>query len=114
MQYLEALCKDLGKPHEEYTKKLDKLRRTSGNTQQTQQPRQSQPAPQQAPPQTQRTARPARVEEEMNQGSPARAPMAAPRAGGGSNAGRPPPQRPQRPVEDEDDFGDTDVNMMLG
>ena len=27
LQYLEALCKDLGRPHEEYTRKLDKLRR---------------------------------------------------------------------------------------
>ncbi|KAJ1429454.1 intraflagellar transport particle protein, partial [Ochromonadaceae sp. CCMP2298] len=27
LQYLEALCKDLGRAHEEYTKKLEKLRR---------------------------------------------------------------------------------------
>ena len=27
LQYLEALCKDLGRPHDEYTRKLDKLRR---------------------------------------------------------------------------------------
>ena len=30
MQYLEALCKDLGKPHEEYSRKLEKLRRATG------------------------------------------------------------------------------------
>ena len=28
LQYLEALCKDLGRPAEEYSKKLDKLRRS--------------------------------------------------------------------------------------
>jgi hypothetical protein len=28
LQYLEALCKDLGRPYEEYSKKLDKLRRS--------------------------------------------------------------------------------------
>lgn len=27
LQYLEALCKDLGRPHDEFTRKLDKLRR---------------------------------------------------------------------------------------
>jgi hypothetical protein len=31
LQYLEALCKDLGKPHEEYSRKLDKLRRVTGS-----------------------------------------------------------------------------------
>ena len=35
LQYLEALCKDLGRPHEEFSRKLDKLRRASpANTQQ--------------------------------------------------------------------------------
>ena len=29
MQYLEALCRDLGRPHDEFTKKLDKLRRSA-------------------------------------------------------------------------------------
>lgn len=34
LQYLEALCKDLGRPHEDYTRKLDKLRRAlPANTQ---------------------------------------------------------------------------------
>ena len=28
LQYLEALCKDLGRSHEEYSKKLEKLRRS--------------------------------------------------------------------------------------
>ena len=27
LQYLEALCKDLGRPHDEFSKKLEKLRR---------------------------------------------------------------------------------------
>lgn len=35
LQYLEAICKDLGRPHEEYSNKLDKMRRTMNlNTQQ--------------------------------------------------------------------------------
>jgi intraflagellar transport protein 88 len=37
LQYLEALCKDLGRPHDEYTAKLEKLRRSQPMTQQTQQ-----------------------------------------------------------------------------
>ena len=28
LQYLEALCKDLGRAHDEYSKKLEKLRRS--------------------------------------------------------------------------------------
>ena len=28
LQYLEAICKDLGRPHEDYSNKLDKMRRT--------------------------------------------------------------------------------------
>lgn len=42
--------------------------------------------------------------------------MAAPRAGGQQAAVRGPPQpsRPARPVDDEDDFGDTDVSSLLG
>lgn len=39
LQYLEALCKDLGRPHEEYSAKLEKLRRSQPmmtNAQQTQ------------------------------------------------------------------------------
>lgn len=45
-----------------------------------------------------------------NRGSP----LAAPRAGGQA-AGRGPPSRaPQRPVDDEDDFADTDVGSLLG
>ena len=34
LQYLEAICKDLGRPHDEYSNKLDKMRRTMNlNTQ---------------------------------------------------------------------------------
>lgn len=35
LQYLEALCKDLGRPHEEYTAKLEKLRRSQPAAMQT-------------------------------------------------------------------------------
>ena len=28
LQYLEALCRDLGRPHDEFSKKLEKLRRS--------------------------------------------------------------------------------------
>ena len=35
LQYLEAICKDLDRPHDEYSSKLDKMRRTMNlNTQQ--------------------------------------------------------------------------------
>jgi intraflagellar transport protein 88 len=37
LQYLEALCKDLGRPHEEYSAKLEKLRRSQPMPQATQQ-----------------------------------------------------------------------------
>jgi hypothetical protein len=37
LQYLEALCKDLGRPHEEYSAKLEKLRRSQPVLQSTQQ-----------------------------------------------------------------------------
>jgi hypothetical protein len=37
LQYLEALCKDLGRPHEEYSAKLEKLRRSQPQPQATQQ-----------------------------------------------------------------------------
>ena len=35
LQYLEALCKDVGRPYDEFTRRLDKLRRAQpANTQQ--------------------------------------------------------------------------------
>lgn len=37
LQYLEALCKDLGRSHEEYSKKLEKLRRSQPQAAVTQQ-----------------------------------------------------------------------------
>jgi hypothetical protein len=36
LQYLEALCKDLGRNHDEYSKKLEKLRRSQPQQQNTQ------------------------------------------------------------------------------
>ena len=42
LMYLEALCKDLGRPAEEYTRKLDKLRRSMPNAGATQQQQQQQ------------------------------------------------------------------------
>lgn len=46
LQYLEALCKDLGRAHDDYSKKLEKLRRMQVQSQATT----TQAAPTQAPP----------------------------------------------------------------
>ena len=35
LQYLEALCRDLGRPHDEFSKKLEKLRRSQPQAQTT-------------------------------------------------------------------------------
>jgi hypothetical protein len=76
--------------------------------------KQNAPAPAVQP---QRSERPkpggVRVDDEVPAG---RSPISAPRvpAAGGNNRAQA-PQRPARPqVDDEDDFGDTDVNDLLG
>jgi hypothetical protein len=106
----------LGKPHEEYSRKLEKLRRaTGGAPKPAMTTAQQQPVQQQQP--SQRSARPTQDrpprEEDSGPGS-ARSPMAAPRVPTTNNA-RPAPQRPaQRLNDDDDDFGDVDVGDMLG
>lgn len=60
LQYLEALCKDLGRPHDEITKKLEKLRRSQpqqSGTQPTQVTAKN-PQPTQTNQQPQRSERP--------------------------------------------------------
>lgn len=137
LQYLEALCKDLGRSHEEYTKKLEKLRRsqpvnqgmtrpgggieTGAGGQQTQQHLQ---APQRSE-RPERSSRPTASQEmpsrqsatqflDESPESPStsgRSPLIAPRAGRGTSAH---PRGPsQRHQDDEDDFGDTDVTSLL-
>ncbi|CAE7633621.1 unnamed protein product, partial [Symbiodinium microadriaticum] len=65
LQYLEALCKDLGRPHEEYTAKLDKLRRSQPVMQSKQGGggvTRAAPAPSESAATAQRSVRPARPE----------------------------------------------------
>ena len=109
LQYLEALCKDLGKPHEEYSRKLEKLRRATGGAPKAAVTQ----APTQAP--AQRTERPRPGQSERPGMADSGAAMSAPRVPTTSNARGPPPQRPsQQQNADDDDFGDTDVNDLLG
>lgn len=64
LQYLEALCKDIGRNHEEYSRKLEKLRRSQPqqiNTQAAGMTRAGGPAPA-APPQRTERAQPQRSE----------------------------------------------------
>ena len=131
LQYLEALCKDLGRPHDEYSRKLDKLRRSQ--PQQQQQPQQTQVAAAG----TQRTERPSHNRQERPQ-RPERAasaeskagdhidgsaldgdrpnknasPLAAPRAGPKDNY-RGPAKLAAKGGDDDDDFADTDVTDLL-
>lgn len=110
LQYLEALCKDLGRPHDEYSKKLEKLRRSMPAT--TQQGMTKAPTAN-APQQRTERPRPEAIQDKLPEES--RNVMAAPRAGGAMAKAAPPErsQRPARPADDEDDFGDTDVASLL-
>lgn len=117
LQYLEALCKDLSRPHEEYSRRLEKLRRNmpaqtqSGATARPQASTRGGPTsngPVGGPPPRSERPRPERVVEEIDDvPSSPRAPMAAPRAS--TRAGGRPKGRSN---EDEDEFGDTDVGSM--
>ncbi len=119
LQYLEALCRDLGRPHDEYTRKLEKLRRSQPQPQATMaggMTRAGAPAPIQRG--KLRVDRPDRnvqpVQEEkvelVAQEDP-RSPMAAPQARAGAQAR--PAQVAKPKTDDDDDFGDTDVNNLL-
>lgn len=130
LQYLEALCRDLGRPHDEYSRKLEKLRRSMPQqTQQTMQPQQQQQPqgginrnqpqrgklrvdrPDRNPPQQQQVAE-EKVQDEQRDHDNVRSPMAAPQARAGAQARPAQPQSKAR-VDDDDDFGDTDVTNLL-
>lgn len=122
LQYLEALCKDLGRPHDEFSRKLEKLRRNLP-AQQTQAGTTVRPpagnragptsnGPVGGPPPRSERPRPERVTEDIDDApvSP-RAPMAAaPRASNRASANR----AKAKAEDDEDDFMGTDVGSMLG
>lgn len=87
------------------------------------QPTANNPPPQQQAAQPQRSERPnarserpaaRQVDDSPVDSLPERAPLAAPRVGGGgggNNNGR--SARPSRPADDEDEFADTDVGSLL-
>jgi len=124
LQYLEALCRDLGRPHDEYTRKLEKIRRSQPQVQATMQGGMTRAGAGGAAAPVQRgklrVDRPERnvapVQEEKNehfkdQADEQRSPMTAPQARAGAQAR---PAQAQRPKpDDDDDFGDTDVNNLL-
>jgi intraflagellar transport protein 88 len=124
LQYLEALCRDLGRPHDEYTRKLEKLRRSqpqqttmaggmtraaggaerpqagalrANNRLRVDRPQQS--APGHSDP----------MESQLQNQAESKSPMNAPQARNSAQARGPAPQR----KDDEDDFNDTDVAGML-
>jgi intraflagellar transport protein 88 len=136
LTYLEALCRDLGRNHEEYSKKLEKLRRNqpappmnnnnNNNQQNNQQNNNSnamQPPQRTERPNRERSERPPPTNNNNNKNinkvlddfnEPGLAPSSfnkAPGAGGGGGArggGRVGVNK-----EEEDDFGDTDVAGLL-
>jgi len=122
LQYLEALCKDLGRPHDEYSRKLEKVRRSqpqpTGTGQMTRAGGATQAAPQRSErpkperPSKQQQQAPASKVIDDNAG---RSPLAAPRAGGqgGGPANRGNVNQ-KKGNDDDDDFGDTDVGSLLG
>ena len=130
LQYLEALCRDLGRPHDEYSRKLEKLRRSQPQMQQQTMQGGMTKQQQQAPAQRgklrvdrpDRNPQPAQEQKEPEQPvngpggrdqlhEQARSPMAAPQARAGAQAR---PVQVDRPKpDDDDDFGDTDVGNLL-
>jgi len=122
LQYLEALCRDLGRPHDEYTRKLEKIRRSQPQPQATMQSGMTRAGGAPAPVQRgklrvdrpERNAAPAQEEKSeafREQPEEHRSPMTAPQARAGAQAR---PAQAQRPKpDDDDDFGDTDVNNLL-
>jgi intraflagellar transport protein 88 len=132
LQYLEALCKDLGRPHDEYSRMLEKVRRsqpqptgtgqmtraggaggggTGGGATQAAPQRSDRPKPER--PSKQQQQAPASKVIDDNAG---RSPLAAPRAGGqgGGPANRGSNVNQKKGNDDDDDFGDTDVGSLLG
>ena len=126
LQYLEALCRDLGRPHDEFSKKLEKLRRSqpqaqatmagpggatragAGGAAQAGRLRPERPA---RPERPVREAGPETVDPvEQMTASESKSPLQAPSARSGPQARG---ATPQRKTDDDDDFGDHDVASML-
>lgn len=120
LQYLEALCKDLQRPHEEYSRRLEKLRRSQPVNTQANNTRVVGGGQSAAPSAPQRSERP-KVERtttrqaETEDSAGDRSAIAAPRAGGGGNRGGGGGAKGKSVAkEEDDDFGDLDVTDMLG
>ncbi len=126
LQYIEAICKDFGRPHDEYTKKKEKLMRSMPQATQSaaQKPQQTvNNAPPQRSERPQRSDRPERSERPARDNSnelaksvdelPAERPLQAPRAGGIVNRGNEQNAPRANKVDDDDDFGGTDVSSYL-
>jgi len=120
LQYLEALCRDLDRPHDEYSRKLEKLRRAQPMPQATTQVTRAGGGVAAVRSNKLRVDRPNRpvaeekqgnVEETMNAAEQSRSPMTAPQARNSAQARD--ASRPQAKPDDDDDFGDTDVGNLL-
>lgn len=104
LQYLEALCKDLGRSHEEYSKKLEKLRRNQPIMQVTQQNNRTV--------QNVRTERPRQERERPSNNRIEESDDTIHNGRSSNNASiRKPVGRGN--TEEDDDFGDTDVASLL-
>jgi hypothetical protein len=123
----------LGRPFEEYTKKLDKLRRsaptntmttqaggaTRAEPQRTERPQADRPQRTERPERTERPDRPprdggssnTRADDQLN--AAGKSPMAAPRVGNAGPGARPGAVGKGR-GDDDDDFAGTDVSSLLG
>lgn len=142
LQYLEALAKELGRSSEEYTKKLEKLRRNQPAQMQNtnagamatrgaatgavpQAPvkpvaaveRDSRPGNNTSsrPERSERPAPARQIEDFPAETAPnmGRSPLTAPRAGNAGRGGGASNQRANNRNDDDDDFGDTDVSSLL-
>jgi intraflagellar transport protein 88 len=132
LQYLEVLCRDLNRPHDEYTRKLEKLRRSQPQQQATMQGGITRAGP--GPTgggggaahvqrgklrvdRPDRNTQQAAIQEEkseavaLEENSSSRSPMLAPQARAGAQAR--PAQASKPKPDDDDDFGDTDVSNLL-
>ncbi len=127
LQYLEALCRDLGRPHDEFSRKLEKLRRSqpqSAAANSTRTGAATGAVTQAGRLRPDRPARPERPErqvrdtggvptdpvEAMTNSGQAKSPLQAPAARTGPQARGSAPKKKQ---EEDDDFGDHDVSSML-
>ncbi len=125
LQYLEALCRDLGRPHDEFSKKLEKLRRSQpqgtagggvtragGVTAAAPQAGRLRPDRPGRPERSERPSRDTSVDPENDTKAvnESKSPLQAPSARTGPQTRESAPNRKQ---DDDDDFGDHDVASML-